>query len=315
MINFYTTTNNKLEQLESLQASCWINVTPPISPDEIDFLADALDIPHDFLTDPLDIDERARYEKEEEIKLIIVNTPVLNDGYRNDEAIFITIPIGIILLENHVVTITNSDNTIIEQFVDNKVKHVNVNDISQFVLQILENNVLRFLNCLKKLNLKRNLLEKELYDSSKNQDLQQLLSIQKSLIYFVNSLSANELLKMKIKRTDLLSLKDNEEKAELLEDLIIDNSQALEMSNIYTNILSSTMETYSSIISNNLGMIMQRLTLITIILMVPTLVASFFGMNVPVPMDQNRYAFLYIFLGSFLMSVALAFFFRRQRLL
>lgn len=315
MINFYTTTNNKLEQLESLQASCWINVTPPISPEEIDFLAESLDIPHDFLTDPLDIDERARYEKEEEIKLIIVNTPVLNDGYRNDEAIFITIPIGIILLENHVLTITNSDNTIIEQFVDNKVKHVNVNDFSQFVLQIFEFNVLRFLNCLKKLNLKRNLLEKELYDSSRNQDLQQLLSIQKSLIYFVNSLSANELLKMKIKRTDLLGLKDNEDKTELLEDLIIDNSQALEMSNIYTNILSSTMETYSSIISNNLGMIMQRLTLITIILMVPTLVASFFGMNVPVPMHQNNYSFLYIFLGSILMSVALAFFFRRKRLL
>ena len=315
MINFYTTTNNKLEQLESMQASCWINVTPPISPEEIDFLAESLDIPHDFLTDPLDIDERARYEKEEEIKLIIVNTPVLNDGYRNDEAIFITIPIGIILLENHVLTITNSDNTIIEQFVDNKVKHVNVNDFSQFVLQIFEFNVLRFLNCLKKLNLKRNLLEKELYDSSRNQDLQQLLSIQKSLIYFVNSLSANELLKMKIKRTDLLGLKDNEDKTELLEDLIIDNSQALEMSNIYTNILSSTMETYSSIISNNLGMIMQRLTLITIILMVPTLVASFFGMNVPVPMHQNNYSFLYIFLGSILMSVALAFFFRRKRLL
>jgi magnesium transporter len=315
MINFYTTTNNKLEQLESLQASCWINVTPPISPEEIDFLSDKFDIPHDFLTDPLDIDERARYEKEEEIKLIIVNTPVLNDGYRNDEAIFITIPIGIILLEHHVLTITNSDNTIIEQFVDNKVKNVNVNDNSQFVLQIFEFNVLRFLNCLKKLNLKRNLLEKELYDSSRNQDLQQLLSIQKSLIYFVNSLSANELLKMKIKRTDLLGLKDNEDKTELLEDLIIDNSQALEMSNIYTNILSSTMETYSSIISNNLGMIMQRLTLITIILMVPTLVASFFGMNVPVPMHQNNYSFLYIFLGSILMSVALAFFFRRKRLL
>ncbi|MBK8723439.1 MAG: magnesium transporter CorA family protein [Saprospiraceae bacterium] len=315
MINFYTTTNNKLEQLESLQTFCWINVTPPISPDEIEYLSDTLQIPHDFFTDPLDIDERARYEKEDDIKLIVINTPVLNDGYRNDEAIFITIPIGLILVNDHVITITNSDNTIIELFIDNKVKNVNVTDVSLFILQIFEQNVFRFLSCLKKLNLKRNLLEKELYDSSRNQDLQQLLSIQKSLIYFVNSLSANELLKMKIKRTDLLSLKDNEFKYDLFEDLIIDNSQALEMSKIYSNILSSTMETHSSIISNNLGMIMQRLTLITIILMVPTVIASFFGMNVPVPMSENNYSFLYIFLGSILMSVALAFFFRRKRLL
>jgi magnesium transporter len=278
-------------------------------------LSDTLQIPHDFFTDPLDIDERARYEKEDDIKLIVINTPVLNDGYRNDEAIFITIPIGLILVNDHVITITNSDNTIIELFIDNKVKNVNVTDVSLFILQIFEQNVFRFLSCLKKLNLKRNLLEKELYDSSRNQDLQQLLSIQKSLIYFVNSLSANELLKMKIKRTDLLSLKDNEFKYDLFEDLIIDNSQALEMSKIYSNILSSTMETHSSIISNNLGMIMQRLTLITIILMVPTVIASFFGMNVPVPMSENNYSFLYIFLGSILMSVALAFFFRRKRLL
>jgi len=315
MINFYTTTNSKLEQLESVETACWINVTPPISPDEIEYLSDTFQIPQDFLTDPLDIDERARYEKDEEVKLIVINTPVLNDGFRNDEAIFITIPIGLILIDHRIITITNSDNTIIEQFIDNKVKNVNTNDIGLFVLQIFEQNVIRFLSCLKKLNLKRNLLEKELYDSSRNQDLQQLLSIQKSLIYFVNSLSANELLKMKIKRSDLLSVKDNDDKMELLEDLIIDNSQALAMSNIYTNILSSTMETYSSIISNNLGMIMQRLTLITIILMVPTLVSSFFGMNVPVPMHENNFSFLYIFLGSILMSVALAFFFRRKRLL
>jgi len=315
MINFYTTTNSKLEQLESVETACWINVTPPISPEEIEYLSDTFQIPQDFLTDPLDIDERARYEKDEEVKLIVINTPVLNDGFRNDEAIFITIPIGLILIDHRIITITNSDNTIIEQFIDNKVKNVNTNDIGLFVLQIFEQNVIRFLSCLKKLNLKRNLLEKELYDSSRNQDLQQLLSIQKSLIYFVNSLSANELLKMKIKRSDLLSVKDNDDKMELLEDLIIDNSQALAMSNIYTNILSSTMETYSSIISNNLGMIMQRLTLITIILMVPTLVSSFFGMNVPVPMHENNFSFLYIFLGSILMSVALAFFFRRKRLL
>ena len=187
-------------------------------------------------------------------------------------------------------------------------------DDSSFVLQIMEQNVYRFLTCLKKLNLKRNLIEQELYDSSRNKELKQLLSIEKSLVYFVNTLSANELLKMKMKRTDFLHIRDDEDKSDLFEDIIIDNSQALEMANVYTNILNGTMDAYGSIISNNLNITIRRLTLITIILMVPTLVASFYGMNVPLPLEGKGYAIYIIVALSVGMSLLVAWYFQRKRL-
>ena len=164
------------------------------------------------------------------------------------------------------------------------------------------------------LNQKRNEIEKELYDSSRNQELRRLLSIEKSLVYFVNSLSANDLLKMKMKRTDFLEMRNDEVLTDLFEDIIIDNGQALEMSNVYTNILNGTMEAYASIISNNLNMVIQRLTLVTIILMVPTLVASLYGMNVPLPFKNSEYSFYFIIVFSISVSLLLAWFFRRHRL-
>ena len=315
MIQYYIKEMGRLEALAEPKLGCWINLSPPFLGEELEEFAQKYDIPLDFLTDPLDMDERARYEREDDTRLIIINTPVLNEEQSDDEATYITIPVGIILSPDAFVTISSSNNTVLELFLENKVKNFYPEDEGLFVLQILEQNVYRFLNCLKKLNLKRNLVEKELYNSSKNEDLKQLLSIQKSLIYFVNSLSANELLKMKMKRNDFLHVRDFEEKIDLFEDLIIDNNQAMAMANIYTNILSSTMETHSSIISNNLGMIMQRLSLITILISVPTLVASFFGMNVPLPFNNHPLASLFIFIFSIIVSVLLTWFFRRKRLL
>ena len=145
--------------------------------------------------------------------------------------------------------------------------------------------------------------------------MKQLLSIEKSLVYFVNSLSSNELLKMKMKRSDYLNIRMDEDLSDIFEDIIIDNSQALEMANVYTNILNGTMEAYASIISNNLNIVIQRLTLVTIILMVPTLVASLYGMNVPLPFKNSEYAFYFIIIFSVIISLLLAWFFRRKRLL
>ena len=171
-----------------------------------------------------------------------------------------------------------------------------------------------YLRCLKQLNLKRNLIEQELYDSSRSKDLKELLSIEKSLVFFVNSLSSNELLKMKMKRTDFLRIQQDEDLTDFFEDIIIDNSQALEMANVYTNILNGTMDAYSSIISNNLNKVIQRLTLVTIILMVPTLVASFFGMNVPVPFEKTNSAFLFIIIVSAVISLLIVWYFQRKRM-
>ena len=314
MIRYYEKAEGRLRELDGPDVPCWINISPPFTQEELEELAQQFEIPLDFLTDSLDIDERSRYEKEEEVRLIVVNTPILNESEDEKDAIYITAPIGIILTIDHVITITAFENPVLQKFLDNKVKNFSPADESLFVLQILEQNVFRFLTCLKKLDLKRNLIEQELYDSSRNRELKQLLSIEKSLVYFVNSLSANELLKMKMKRTNFLHILDNEDKVDLFEDIIIDNSQALEMSNVYTNILNGTMDAYGSIISNNLNLTIRRLTLITIILMVPTLIASFYGMNVDLPLDKHPYAIYFIIITSIVFSLLLGWYFQRKRL-
>lgn len=316
MIHYYTTQNGKLVELEAPQRGCWIHISPPIDVEDLKSVSESHDIPLDFLTDSLDMDERSRYEREEDVRLILINTPVLNDDeHLDNEAIYVTSPIGIILTDDHIFTISPVDVPVIDRFLEGRVKSIDLSNEQKFVLQILEQTVFSFLDSLKKLNLKRHLIERELYDSSRTSELKQLLRIEKSLVYFVNSLSSNELLKLKMKRTDFLVLRDDEVLTDLFEDIIIDNGQALEMANVYTNILSGTMEAYASIISNNLNIFIQRLTVVTIILMVPTLVASFFGMNVPLPFGQSdsENTFSYIVIVSVLLSLFLAWFFRRKK--
>jgi magnesium transporter len=312
MIKYYTKPSGTLQEVEKLEDSNWINISPPFDHEAIEQLATRFTIPLDFLTDSLDIDERSRYEREEDIRLIVLNTPVLNEIDQENEAIFITAPIGIILVEDKIITVTSFESDVILKFIEGKVKNFNPANTRLFVLQLFEQVVFRFLECLKKLNLKRNLIEKELYNSARNYELKQLLRIEKSYVYFVNSLSANELLKMKMKRVNFLSVENNEYLQDLFEDIIIDNSQALEMANVYTNILNGTMEAYASIVSNNMNTFINRLTLITIVLMVPTLVASFYGMNVSLPLSESPYAFPIIVIVSIATSLFILWFFRRR---
>lgn len=314
MILFYTKKSGKLVEVEELESASWVNITPPFSQEELEYMAQELDIPLDFLTDSLDIDERSRYEREDDVRLVVLNTPIINNADEPNAAIYITVPIGIILVDELIVTITAFENPILKKFLDGKVRAFDPRDTNLFVLQIFEQNVYRFLLCLKDLNLKRNLLEQELYDSSRNSELQELLRIEKSLVYFVTSLSANELMKMKMQRTDLLRIKGDEDKEDLFSDVIIDNSQALEMANTYTNILSGTMDAFASIISNNLNIVMQRLTSITIVLMIPTVIASFFGMNVINGLEEYTSAIYWIIFASIFLAFLVAWFFRRKRM-
>lgn len=152
------------------------------------------------------------------------------------------------------------------------------------------------------------------YDSSRNSELWQMLRIEKSLVYFVNSLKANELLKIKMKRIDFLGLGLNEELEEIYEDLVIDNSQALEMANIYAVITGSTMEAFASIISNNMNVDIQRLTFVTIMLMVPTIITGFYGMNVDLPFAENKFTVCYIIVFSIIIGYGLIYFLNRKKL-
>lgn len=314
MIRYYAKVDGRLKELDTPEIGCWVNISPPFTHEELEEVAQQFEIDLDFLTDSLDIDERSRYEKEDDIRLIVINTPILNEAEKENDATYITVPIGIILTIDHLITITSFENPILQRFLDGKVKNFDPANESRFVLQIFEQTVYRFLTCLKKLNMKRNVIERELYDSSRNKELKQLLSIEKSLVYFVNSLSSNELLKMKMKRTDFLNIRADEDQTDLFEDIIIDNSQALEMANVYTNILNGTMDAYGSIISNNLNLTIRRLTLITIILMVPTLIASFYGMNVPIPFMESGFTVYGIIIASVLSSLLVAWYFQRKRL-
>ena len=314
MIKYYTSERRQLRELDSREPGCWINISPPFTQEELSEVAAEFDIPLDFITDSLDLDERSRYETEDDVRLIVVNTPVENFMEEEIDAYFLTVPIGIILVNGYLLTITAYDNPVLDKFLAQRVKNPDISDHKYFVLQILEQNVLRFLSCLKQLNMKRNLIERELYDSSRNRELRQLLSIEKSLVYFLNSLSANELLKMKMKRSDYLGIRGDEVLTDLFEDIIIDNTQASEMAKVYTEILNETMDAYTSIISNNLNVVIQRLTLITIILTVPTLVASLYGMNVDLPFSDSPFAFWMVLIVSSVLSGLLVWYFQRKRL-
>ncbi len=261
---------------------------PPLKQEEFEQLSQSLEIPIDFLSDSLDIDERSRFEVDDNVKLIVIKTPAENNSFNESDAFYITIPICIILTHNQIVTVNSFENGAIRKFF-NTFQNRKPDNRKMMVLKVFEKVVMHFMDFLKEINQRRNVLEQQLYDSNRNKELLELVRIQKSLVYFVTALRSNELLMVKIERTNLLQL--NETEREFLNDLIVDNSQALEMANIYTNILSSTLDAYASIISNNQSLVLKRLTYVTIALQIPVLVASVYGMNVPLPFQTSHYAF------------------------
>lgn len=315
MIEIFKKANGGLVKLEVPESDCWINVYPPFTNEDLEKLSKELDIPHDFLTDSIDLEERSRYEYENNVKLLVLNTPVLNEEnlLPDNSALYITIPIGVILMEDKILTISPFENPVIDSFLNSRVKNFDPANRSRFVIQILDRNVYYFLHYLKQINNKRNLFEEELFESSRNKELAQMMNLQKSLVYFVTTLRANELMMMKAQRTDFLKIEDDGELQDVLRDVIVDNSQALDMSNVYTNILNGTLDVFASVISNNLNTVMRRLTSVTILLMIPTLIASFYGMNVSLPGRDNPHAVYLIVLASLLFAIIPAYYFLKKQ--
>ncbi|HNV99508.1 MAG TPA: magnesium transporter CorA family protein [Chitinophagales bacterium] len=316
MIKYYKKIDNAIVEIERPEKDCWINVYPPFDHKRLATLSDAIDIPIDYLLDSIDINERSRFEQDDNVKLIVINTPIENDMENSidNDAFYITVPIGIILTQDYNIIISSAQNKVIDWFFSIAIKHLSPAEKAMIVLKIFEKNVFYFIQYLNEMNKRRYLIEKELMHSSRNTELAKLLNIQKSLVYFVTDLRANELLMMKIQRTNFLGIKNDEEKNDYLGDIIIDSSQALEMATVYTNILNGTMDAFGSIISNNLNSVMKRLTSITIILMVPTLIASFYGMNFSnLPLENSNSGFYVIMFLSILISIALYWVFRRIR--
>lgn len=313
-LKFYKKIGNLITEIPTMEDGCWINIYPPFNQDRILELASELNIFPDFFIDSLDIDEKSRYDVDDHNKLIVVKSAIRNNGLNDDSSTYITIPIGIILHPSHIITISPYQNPVIDSIITNSVKRLDIDSPTKFVLHLFSRSIYHFLHYLKEINQKRNEIERNVFKSDFNHELKDLLDVQKSLVYFVTSLRSNELMMMKIQRTNFLNTQEIEETRDLMDDVIIDTSQALEMSNVYTNIMTSSAETYSSIISNNLNVVMKRLTTITIVLMIPTVIASFWGMNVKVPFESNLYAFFAIVCGSIIIAIGLTLWFRRKNL-
>ena len=311
MLQFFKNIDGHTLEIEKPETGAWINIIPPLKQEEFHEIADELDIPLDFLSDSLDIDERPRFELEDNVKLIVIKTPKENNSFNDSDSFYITIPICIILTHHQIVTVNSFDNGAIKKFL-NTFQNRHPDKKNMMVLKIFEKVVTTFMEYLKEINHKRNLLEQKLYDANRNEELLDLMRIQKSLVYFVTALRSNEMLLMKLQRTNFLGL--TEEEDEFLQDLIVDTSQALEIANNYPNILRSTLDAIASIISNNQNQVMKRLTSITVMLQLPTLVASIYGMNVPIPGQESHFAFYFPIVISLGLSLLIGFYFMRKKL-
>jgi magnesium transporter len=311
MIQYFKNINHQTVEIDKPEDGSWVNVLPPLKQEEFTELSGKLDIPIDFLTDSLDIDERSRFEKDSTVKLLVIKTPTENNSFNESDAYYITIPICVILTHNQIVTVNSFENSAIKKFLST-FQNRHPDKRNMMVLKIFEKVVQNFMEHLKEINQRRNVFEQKLYDSSKNEHLLELMRIQKSLVYFVTALRSNELLFVKLERTNFLGL--NEEEKEFLNDLIVDNSQALEMANIYTNILSSTLDAFASIIANNQNQVLKRLAVITIVLTFPVLIASLFGMNVPNGFEESPYAFYIVVFLSLVISLTVGWWFLRKKI-
>ncbi len=310
MLNIYKSMENETISLDKVEKGAWINLVNPTE-DEIATISESLKIPLEHLKAALDEEERARIEVDKECTVVLIDIPVASkDTSKN--GIYYTIPLGVIINNENIVTVSLRENSVITRFLENKVKSFQTFKKTRFLLQILYRSSRDYLQYLRNIDKASDVIESRLHKSLKNEELIQLLELEKSLVYFSTSLKGNEIVLEKIHKANLVKMYPDD--VELLEDVIIENKQAIEMANIYSNILSGTMDAYASVISNNLNMVMKFLTSVTIIISIPTMVASFFGMNVDVPFENNPHAFLIIFMISMWVSVVLSIIMVRKKL-
>lgn len=308
MLQIFKTQEDKtLKELSitEFEKGSWFNLIKPTA-DEIKDVADALNIEADFLRDALDSEERSRIELDDDKLLIITNVPMMED-----ENSFDTLPLGIIMTPNNVVTVSLKENRIISFFNQDTAKLFNTADRTRFLFQILFRATKFYLRYLEHINRHTEKIEVELKRTMKNKALFQLLDVQKSLVYFTTALKDNGRVMDKLSRFKKFAgfsnfMEYNEEVEDLIEDVIIENKQAIEMVEMHRNILESMMDAFASIISNNLNMVMKFLTSVTIILAIPTMVASFWGMNVNVPIAEAHLAFPLIIIFSLILTGAIA---------
>lgn len=308
MIKFYKSLGG-IYELEHAENSGWINVINPTDV-EIARLNKELGVPEELITDILDTDERPRLEYDDDWSLLIIRIPVQNVS---NGVPFITVPLAIFVTPDRVITICNSENEVLpsEQPSLYRGQHRQVKDLTNFILNLFLKSSHVYLKYLKQINHLSSQIEKELERSIRNEELHQLLNMEKSLVFFITSLRGNDILLAKFRNSRLSVL--NETNEDLLEDALIESKQAVDMVQIYSDIQSGMMDTFASVISNNLNVVMKQLTSYSIILMIPTLIASIYGMNVKNSIENNNWAFWGILLFSASAAFIAIYFFRKKK--
>lgn len=306
MIRYFKSTDTGLEEVEEIVKGCWIHVVDP-TPEEVAQIQE-WGVPTEFITYPLDLDERARIEREEGETMILLRVPY----FQNDTADvpYTTIPLGIVLDSQWIMTICKRDNVIMQEFASGRVRGLSTGKRNRFILLLLLNTASRYLRYLREINKAVDQLEDQLQASMRNHALLGLLKYQKSLVYFATALRANQLMMERLQRSQFFRTYPDDE--DLLEDVITENQQAIEMANIASNILSSMMDAFASIISNNMNIVIKFLTAVTIVLTLPMFIASFYGMNVILPLADWEYASWFLLALCILSAGGVAWFFLRR---
>lgn len=307
MINIYKSTEAGLQKQDEIVNGCWVNVVDP-SPAEIAQLVEQ-GVPQDFITYSLDVDERPRSEREDEGQILILLRVPFFQGVKVDIP-YTTLPVGIILTDRLIVTVTRWNNDMISELASGRVRGLSTGKRNRFVLRVLLNTASKYLTYLREINKITEGLEDKLTASMQNKEVMELLKYQKSLVYFTTALKSNELMMERLQRGQFFHMYPDDE--DLLEDVITENQQAIEMVNISSNILAGMMDAFASIISNNLNVVMKFLASITIVLSIPGIIFGFFGMNVMIPFAEQPWAYLGILILGIVATLAVVLMFRKR---
>ena len=306
MIKYYVSKENRVTEISQAQPGSWIHIENPTH-EEKQILLNKYEIDDYFLEGVLDKEEVSRTEIDEGKTYFIVSIPIRSDIERE---FYTTIPLGIVIAKDYVMTISLDSEKLLTPFIDNRVKNFQTNYKTRFILRVLLSISNLYIRDLRNLRNLADEYEDQLYTSVENNQLMEMLQIEKSLVYFSTALRSNQLVLERLLKTD--SLKRYPEDDELLEDAITENRQALEMCKVYTNLMSSTVETFASIISNNQNTSMKQLTLITIFMSLPSIVSGLYGMNVLMPFADHPYAFWILIVIILALSMALIFILRKS---
>jgi len=307
MISIYQTRDGRLEAVEEQVDGCWASLIDP-TPEEIARVRTAVEVPEDFLTHALDRGEQARTEREDGAMLVVLRVPFFQ-GEAADIP-HITVPLGIVVTDRYLVTVCAHDVGVLRQLTSGAVRGLSTVKHNRFVLHAMHVTAQRYLYHLGEINKAVDALEDRLQASLRNRELLELLKRQKSLVYFTEALKSNEVMLERLQRSQLFQAYPDD--LELLEDVLTEFRQAMEMTTISGNILSQMMDAFASIISNNLNVVMKFLASVTIILALPTLVASVYGMNIALPLQGHPAAFLIVLGTSLLAAVVVVIVFWRR---